>query len=110
MQGMMTRILFTWAIRHPACAYVQGINDLCAPLLLVFLSEYVLKADKLEDDLNRVCKGNIQINKQFKSIFRGQNEELKKEQLEILFDHTKIANLLRMKKRHNVYDVKEEDF
>lgn len=45
---MMIRILFTWAIRHPASAYVQGINDLCAPLLLVFLSEYVIKADMAE--------------------------------------------------------------
>ena len=45
MQCMMTRILFTWAVRHPASAYVQGINDLCAPILLVFLSECVMKAD-----------------------------------------------------------------
>jgi hypothetical protein len=44
----MIRILFTWAIRHPASAYVQGINDLCAPLILVFLSEYILKADESE--------------------------------------------------------------
>lgn len=48
---MMIRILFTWAIRHPASAYVQGINDLCAPLLLVFLSEYVIKADMAEHQL-----------------------------------------------------------
>jgi hypothetical protein len=28
-------------MRHPASGYVQGINDLAAPLILVFLSEYV---------------------------------------------------------------------
>lgn len=49
---MMIRILFIWAIRHPASAYVQGINDLCAPLLLVFLSEYVIQADQEEEILN----------------------------------------------------------
>lgn len=49
---MMIRILFTWAVRHPASAYVQGINDLCAPLLLVFLSEYILKADEAEKTLH----------------------------------------------------------
>jgi hypothetical protein len=38
---MMIRILFTWSMRHPASGYVQGINDLAAPLILVFLTEYV---------------------------------------------------------------------
>ena len=47
----MTRILFTWAVRHPASGYVQGISDLCAPLLLVFISEFVFKADKREHEL-----------------------------------------------------------
>ena len=37
LQTMMIRILFVWAMRHPAMAYVQGINDLAAPLVLAFL-------------------------------------------------------------------------
>jgi len=37
----MIRILFVWSMRHPASGYVQGINDLAAPLILVFLTEYV---------------------------------------------------------------------
>ena len=45
---MMTRILYIRSVRHPASAYVQGINDLCAVLLLVFISEPVLKADTAE--------------------------------------------------------------
>jgi hypothetical protein len=53
MQCMMTRLLFTWAVRHPASGYVQGISDLCAPLLLVFMSEFVFKADKREYDLSQ---------------------------------------------------------
>lgn len=30
-----------WSIRHPASGYVQGINDLAAPLIIVYLSEHV---------------------------------------------------------------------
>lgn len=29
------------AIRHPASGYVQGINDLVTPFLIVFLSEHL---------------------------------------------------------------------
>ena len=35
------RILYIWAIRHPASGYVQGINDLVTPFFVVFLSEFV---------------------------------------------------------------------
>ncbi|XP_077025315.1 TBC1 domain family member 22A [Tamandua tetradactyla] len=35
------RILFIWAIRHPASGYVQGINDLVTPFFVVFLCEYI---------------------------------------------------------------------
>lgn len=41
VQIMMIRILFSWTMRHPASGYVQGINDLAAPLILVFLTEYL---------------------------------------------------------------------
>lgn len=35
----MERILYIWAIRHPASGYVQGINDLLTPFFLVCLTE-----------------------------------------------------------------------
>ncbi|KAF7246724.1 TBC1 domain family member 22A [Varanus komodoensis] len=35
------RILFIWAIRHPASGYVQGINDLVTPFFVVFTCEYI---------------------------------------------------------------------
>ncbi|PKK29057.1 TBC1 domain family, member 22A [Columba livia] len=35
------RILFIWAIRHPASGYVQGINDLVTPFFVVFVCEYI---------------------------------------------------------------------
>jgi hypothetical protein len=37
----LERILYVWAIRHPASGYVQGINDLVTPFFEVFLSAYV---------------------------------------------------------------------
>ncbi|CAM9490750.1 unnamed protein product [Ectocarpus sp. 4 AP-2014] len=41
VQRAMERILYIWAIRHPASGYVQGINDLLTPLYVVFLSAHV---------------------------------------------------------------------
>ena len=40
VQEIFERILFIWAIRHPASGYVQGINDLVTPFFLVFLQDY----------------------------------------------------------------------
>ncbi|XP_064224309.1 TBC1 domain family member 22A isoform X4 [Aotus nancymaae] len=41
------RILFIWAIRHPASGYVQGINDLVTPFFVVFICEY-LEAEEMD--------------------------------------------------------------
>lgn len=41
VQQVFERILFIWAIRHPASGYVQGMNDLVTPFFVVFLSEHV---------------------------------------------------------------------
>ncbi|KAL1493307.1 hypothetical protein ABEB36_011386 [Hypothenemus hampei] len=41
VQVMFERILFIWAIRHPASGYVQGINDLVTPFFVVFLQEFI---------------------------------------------------------------------
>eukprot|EP00301_Raphidiophrys_heterophryoidea_P002236 c11046_g1_i2.p1 GENE.c11046_g1_i2~~c11046_g1_i2.p1 ORF type:complete len:339 (+),score=73.42 c11046_g1_i2:551-1567(+) len=38
LQASLIRMLYIWAIRHPASGYVQGINDLAVPFLLVYLS------------------------------------------------------------------------
>ncbi|KAF9263391.1 RabGAP/TBC [Marasmius fiardii PR-910] len=40
-QKSLERILYVWAIRHPASGYVQGINDLVTPFFQVFLSAYI---------------------------------------------------------------------
>lgn len=40
-QKALERILYVWAIRHPASGYVQGINDLVCPFFQVFLGAYI---------------------------------------------------------------------
>ncbi|CAG8577624.1 6353_t:CDS:10, partial [Cetraspora pellucida] len=40
-QQSLERILYVWAIRHPASGYVQGINDIVTPFFTVFLSAYI---------------------------------------------------------------------
>ncbi|KAL5781217.1 hypothetical protein ACOSP7_006246 [Xanthoceras sorbifolium] len=53
VQKSLERILYTWAIRHPASGYVQGINDLVTPFIVVFLSEY------LEGDIDNWLVSNL---------------------------------------------------
>ncbi|EEY14410.1 GTPase-activating protein gyp1 [Verticillium alfalfae VaMs.102] len=40
-QRSLERILYLWAVRHPASGYVQGINDLVSPFWQVFLGIYI---------------------------------------------------------------------
>lgn len=40
-QRCLERILYVWAVRHPASGYVQGINDLVTPFFQVFLGLYI---------------------------------------------------------------------
>ena len=40
-QRSLERVLYVWAIRHPASGYVQGINDLVTPFWQVFLGSYI---------------------------------------------------------------------
>lgn len=44
-QKSLERILYVWAIRHPASGYVQGINDLVTPFWQVFLGAYISDPD-----------------------------------------------------------------
>ncbi|CAR24518.1 GTPase-activating protein GYP1 [Lachancea thermotolerans CBS 6340] len=46
VQESLQRILYLWAIRHPASGYVQGINDLVTPFFQTFLTEYLQPAQK----------------------------------------------------------------
>lgn len=57
VQEMFERILYIWAIRHPASGYVQGINDLVTPFFLVFLQ------DGLEDFSGDRVPTDIEVDK-----------------------------------------------
>ncbi|XP_041457838.1 TBC1 domain family member 22B-like [Lytechinus variegatus] len=41
VQEIFERILYIWALKHPASGYVQGINDLVTPFFVVFLSQHI---------------------------------------------------------------------
>lgn len=55
----MERVLYIWAIRHPASGYVQGINDLMTPFLVVFLSAFIEEPQTC--DLAAVSDESLQI-------------------------------------------------
>jgi len=64
VQEMVERILYIWAIRHPASGYVQGINDLVTPFLMVFLQDFVEKDvtrnSFIFEELDEVIRNNIE--------------------------------------------------
>lgn len=37
------RLLYIWAMRHPASSYVQGMNDLATPFFVIFLGSHLGK-------------------------------------------------------------------
>ena len=41
---LLERTLFIWALRHPACGYVQGMNDLVLPFLYVVIMATLQRA------------------------------------------------------------------
>ncbi|CAX42308.1 GTPase-activating protein, putative [Candida dubliniensis CD36] len=54
-QVSLRKILYLWAVRHPASGYVQGINDLSTPFYQIFLNNYIWQLQRkqqgeLEDE------------------------------------------------------------
>lgn len=45
----LSRLLYIWAMRHPASSYVQGINDLATPLIVVYLHDYFPEEESVLD-------------------------------------------------------------
>jgi hypothetical protein len=54
----LSRLLFVWAMRHPASSYVQGINDLATPLIVVFLANY-FQESSMDDVLNGLIMDHV---------------------------------------------------
>ncbi|XP_065830019.1 TBC1 domain family member 22A-like [Oscarella lobularis] len=48
VQETFERVLYIWAMRHPASGYVQGINDLLTPFFIVFLKEHIGPSENLD--------------------------------------------------------------
>lgn len=46
VQLALQRVLYVWAVRHPASGYVQGMNDLVTPFMYVFLADYADNATR----------------------------------------------------------------
>jgi len=53
IQRLMERVLYIWSVRHPASGYVQGINDLTTPFIVVLLTA-ALKTPLEDIDLDNV--------------------------------------------------------
>ncbi|KAI8805461.1 rab-GTPase-TBC domain-containing protein [Cladochytrium replicatum] len=58
----LERVLYCWAIRHPASGYVQGINDLVVPFFHVFLAASVVgKVENTNvDAIPKEVMGNVE--------------------------------------------------
>lgn len=62
-QQSLKKVLFLWAVRHPASGYVQGINDLCTPFFQIFLANYIWQLQKY------VSSGKDLLNSEEKDLF-----------------------------------------
>jgi len=56
VQHIFERLLFVWAVRHPASGYVQGINDLVTPYFIVFLSQHLNEEERMSVESFEVGK------------------------------------------------------
>ena len=60
VQRCLERILYIWALRHPASGYVQGINDLVTPFFFVFLCARLPDArPATADDVDALPEGAL---------------------------------------------------
>ena len=60
VQRCLERILYIWALRHPASGYVQGINDLVTPFFFVFLCARLPDArPATADDVDTLPEGAL---------------------------------------------------
>jgi len=57
-QQCLARVLYIWAVRHPASGYVQGINDLATPFLIVFLAD-IIEGDILHFDISDIAESTL---------------------------------------------------
>lgn len=93
MQACLERVLFIWAFRHPACSYVQGMNDLVVPFLYVFLCDHC-DADGVDGGGALLDTNSAAVRQLLVTVDDGKWEELEadvywcfKQHLEPIQDH-----------------------
>lgn len=93
-QTSLKKILYLWAIRHPASGYVQGINDLVTPFFQIFVMHYIWQLQnkklQIEEDYPLFIPGMLddQDEQEQKLL---QDENLSNYTLDN-FDPSKISN------------------
>lgn len=68
-QTSLKKILYLWAIRHPASGYVQGINDIVTPFFQIFVFHYIWQLQqtqlKREEDYSYFIPGMLNEDDEF---------------------------------------------
>lgn len=60
-QQSMSRLLYVWSKKHPACGYVQSLNEICSPFLAVLMSRYDPQAcTKVPDQLSETVLEEVE--------------------------------------------------
>ncbi|SBT39962.1 TBC domain protein, putative [Plasmodium ovale wallikeri] len=59
IQELSEHVLFIYSVRHPACGYVQGINDMITPFLIVFLRPIILKKEITSEDIDNITDDKL---------------------------------------------------
>ncbi|SCP05289.1 TBC domain protein, putative [Plasmodium ovale] len=59
IQELSEHVLFIYSVRHPACGYVQGINDMITPFLIVFLRPIILKKEITSEDIDNITEDKL---------------------------------------------------
>jgi len=54
IQEALERILYVWSVRHPASGYVQGINDMVTPFMIVFLRDELYRRGGSDEVVSNV--------------------------------------------------------
>ena len=49
IQLLLERVLYIWAVRHPASGYLQGMNDLILPFVYVCFAERLIGGDRIHE-------------------------------------------------------------
>ena len=97
-QQMFERILFVWAVRHPASGYVQGMNDVLHPFFLAFLSPYIwgLSEDSIfTNNIPSDLESKITINLTPDDLDKISDEQLKIIEADCFWCYSKLLDGLQ---------------